>query len=147
MPAARDPFEAFAERSGLRLRAQSIYSAPRDVLDPPSDSEQHFLVRLEKEGQQEEAIALVFLLPMADARSPGLRDVLWWLAADAWALQQANGRITDWATGYGYPAADKATERLFEIQARQVAALRDLVGPDAFRRLLEVYSSEVSRST
>ena len=143
MSVVRDPFEAFAERSGLRLRAQSIYSAPRDVLHPPSDSEQTFLVTLHKEGQQDKSIALVFLLSMAEERSPGVREVLWWLAADAWALEQSNGRINDWAAGYSY-AADTATKRLFEIHSRQTAALRELVGPDAFRKLLELYSAEVS---
>ena len=144
MSVARDPFEAFAERSGLRMRADSVYSAPRDVLHPPADSEQAFLVTLTRKSRPDESLFLVYFLPMTEEQLPGVRDVLWWLAADGWAIEKAENELAPWATGYGYAIDDPATARLFSIHKRQQAELRKLLGDDQHAELLGLYCSEVS---
>ena len=143
-PLARDVFEKFAKDSDLRVTAEPMYSAPRDVLQPPADSEQCFVVTLYAGRSESESIKLVYVSSLSESHAPCVRDVLWWLAADAWALEQANRTIGDWAASYGYAVDDAATKRLFDIHFRQTATLRDLIGPDAFRRLLALYSAEVS---
>ena len=144
MSVARDPFEAFAERSGLRMRAESVYSAPRDVLHPPADSDQAFLVTLNRESRPDDSLSFVYFLPMTEEKLPGVRDVLWWLAADGWAIDKAENDLAAWATGYGYAIDDPATARLFSIHRRQQAALRKLLGDGQHAELLGLYCSEVS---
>lgn len=144
MSVARDPFEAFAERSGLRMRAESVYSAPRDVLHPPVDSDQAFLVTLNRDSRPGDSLSLVYFLPMTQERIPGVRDVLWWLAADGWAIEKAENELAAWATGYGYAIDDPATARLFSMHTRQQAALRKLLGVAQHAELLGLYCSEVS---
>lgn len=144
MSVARDPFEAFAERSGLRMRAESVYSAPRDVLHPPADSEQAFLVTLNRESRPDHSLSLVYLVPVTEEELPRLRDVLWWLAADGWAIEKAENELAAWAAGYGYDIDDPATARLFSIHKRHQAALRKLLGDGQHAELLGLYCSEVS---
>ena len=140
---ARDAFEEFAEESRLRITAEPLYSAPRDVLHPPQDAELCFLVTLCSAARDAGAVRVAYFAPLADVRPPGPRDVLWWLAADAWALEEAKGDLASWAAGYGYPV-DAATEQLFEIHTRQATALRDLLGPESCQRLLALYTAQVS---
>lgn len=139
-----DQFEAFAEHCGLRMEHELLYVAPRDVLHPPSDSDQYFLVTLSGPAG-DLPVRLVYAIPLTDADAPGVRDVLWWLAGDAWALEQT-GRILDaWAAHYGYPPADSATRRLFELHVRQATALDALLGPVDYRRLITLYGLQVAR--
>ena len=52
---------------------------------------------------------------------------MWWLAADAWAIERAEGDMKRWAGTYEYPPKSVATRRLFELQMRQTSALRALL--------------------
>jgi len=56
-----------------------------------------------------------------------VRDALWWLAADAWAIERAEGNMERWASTYDYPAQSAATARLFDRQMRRTKALRALL--------------------
>ena len=75
-----------------------------------------------------------------------MRDALWWLAADAWAIERADGDMERWASTYDYPLESAATKRLFERQLRQTSTLRALLCGDQYRQLLELYEGEVSAS-
>lgn len=144
MSVARDPFEAFAQRSGLRVRAESVYSAPRDVLHPPADSDQAFLVTLHPESRPDALLSLVYFLPVTEDKAPGIGDVFWWLAADGWAIEKAQNELAVWAAGYGYSLEERATATLFSIHKRLHAALRKLLGEGQHAELLGLYCSEVT---
>ena len=139
MSVSRDPFEAFAKRHGLRIRAESVYSAPRDVLHPPSDSDQAFLITLHRQSRPHDSLSLVYFLPMTEEAPPAVRDVLWWLAADGWAMEEAQNEVAVWANGYGYSIKDQATARLFSAHKRQHAALKRLLGDSQYAELLGLY--------
>ena len=140
-----DPFERFAEQFDLRIDAEPLCVAPRDVLAPLDDVDQHFLVTLTRSGS-ESLVRLVFLTPVRTSGGPGMRDVLWWVAGDAWALDRADQNLTEWAATYGYPEADDATVWLFDQARRQAAALAKLLGDSNLRRLLDLYEAEVGPS-
>jgi hypothetical protein len=142
---ARDVFVGFAEESRLRITTEPLYSAPRDVLQAPQDVELCFLVTLCGTTREERSVRLAYFAPLSNPSPPGPREVLWWLAADSWALEEAKGNIADWAAGYGYEL-DSATEQLFQIHTRQAAALRELLGPENCQRLLALYATEASLS-
>lgn len=139
-----DQFEVFAEHCGLHVEHELLYAAPRDVLHPPSDSDQYFLVTLS--GPTGDLfVRLVYATPLTDADAPGVRDVLWWLAGDAWALEQTGSILEAWAAHYGYPPADPATRRLYDLHVRQATALETLLGPVDYRRLITLYGLQVAR--
>ena len=143
-PLQPDPFEGFAGDCGLRMTAEPLYSAPRDVLHPPTESDQQFLVTLRRATIEEPSLRLAFATPLSDRQPPSHRDVLWWLASDAWAIREAGGDLKRWATSLGYPAKDDATARLFDQHARQSAGLEALIGQERFERLLAIYSAEIA---
>ena len=138
-----DPFDVFAVHRGLRLECQLLYAAPRDVLQPPNESDQYFLVTLSRPAAAA-SVRLVFATPLREPDAPTIRDVLWWLAGDAWALEHVGSALEPWAAHHGYPPADPATVRLFESHAQQAAALATLLGPVDCRRLLTLYEAQVS---
>jgi hypothetical protein len=137
-----DSFDRFAAECGLTVTAEALYAAPRDVLHPPADSDRHYLVTIRRDAVPR-ALCLVYLTPLTDVAPPSVRDVLWWLAGDAWAVERAGRRLDAWAADHGY-ARDDATDRLFECHCRQATALRDLVGEAGYRRLLDLYHAEVA---
>ena len=92
-------------------------------------------------------LRLVFFTPLSDQGSPTERDVLWWLAADAWGLREADGSLEKWAASHGYVADDAATERRFDEHSRQVEALRALLGKEAFDQILALHCAEVAPET
>lgn len=141
-----DDFERFADECSLRLTVEPLCVAPRDVLAPLDELEQHFLVSLTRPGAAESPVRLVFLTPARTRGGPSIRDVLWWAAGDAWALDRADQKLTTWAATYGYPEADDATMWLFEQTRRQATALGKLLGHSNMRRLLELYEAEVGPS-
>ena len=71
---------------------------------------------------------------------------MWWLAADAWAIERAEGNMERWASTYDYRVQNAATARMFERQLRQSAALRTLLCENRYQQLLELYEGEVSAS-
>jgi hypothetical protein len=147
MSAVSDPFERFAAECQLGVTVESVSAVPRDVLAPPADTEQHFLVTLTGHRPEGGSIRIIVVVPpTAKQRTPTVRDALWWLAADAWAIERAEGDVKRWAATYGYPAGSTATRRLFERQVRQTSALRALLCKEHYQRLLELYEREVSAS-
>lgn len=145
-PASPDSFQRFAEERGLLMTSEALYSAPRDVLHPPGESDQAYLITLRRSERGGTPLRLIFFTPLSDLDPPTHRDVLWWLAADAWALHEANRSVEKWAASHGYPTDDVATERRFEEHSRQAGALRVLLGDEGFNKLLALHSAEVSRS-
>ncbi len=143
---APESFEEFAAASQLKLEVEPLCVAPRDVLAPPADAERHFLVTVSDPRSDGPAARLMFALPPSEPDHPTMRDALWWLAADAWAIKRAGGVRWRWAAIYGYPAEDQATIEFFERQVRQTQQVKSLLGPERFRNLLAVYEREASIS-
>ncbi len=147
MSAVSDPFERFASECELSVAVEPLSAAPRDVLASPADADEYFLVTLSGPGPDAGSIRLLIVIPPTEKKAaPTARDALWWLAADAWAIERAEGNIERWASTYGYPVQSAATTRLFERQMRQTATLRALLCGDRYQRLLELYEGEVSAS-
>lgn len=141
-PSSSDPFERLAAECGLTLAAEALYSAPRDVGSPPQEMDQQYLVTLTA-GSSEAALRVVFTVPLSDPAPPTLRDILWWLGADAWAIERAGGVLGEWTALHGYPAQDPASARLFSQHVTQASSLAGLIGNDCFSRLLAAYAAEV----
>src|SRR2546426_6286301 len=126
--AVSDPFERFAAECELNVSVEAISLAPRDVLASPVDADEYFLVTLTGPRAEAGPIHLLIVVPPTDKRAaPTARDALWWLAADAWAIERAEGDIERWASTYDYPLENAATARVFERQVRQTAMLRALL--------------------
>lgn len=75
-----------------------------------------------------------------------MREVLWWVAGDAWVLERANGDLTAWSATYGYPATGEAVNWLFEQATRLAAELARLLGDADMQRLMALYEAEVGPS-
>lgn len=147
MSAGSDPFERFACECELDVTVEALSVAPRDVLAPPADTDEYFLVTLTGPRPDAGSIRLLIVIPpTAKITAPTARDALWWLAADAWAIERAEGSMVRWASVYDYPLESPATARLFERQMRQTSALRALLCGDRYRQLLALYEGEVSAS-
>lgn len=145
--AVSDPFERFAAECELRVSVEAISLAPRDVLASPVDADEYFLVTLTGARAEAGSIHLLIVIPPTDKRAaPTARDALWWLAADAWAIERAEGDMKRWAATYDYPLESAATKRLFERQLRQTATLRVILRGGQYQQLLELYEGEVSAS-
>ena len=146
MPSAHsDAFESFAAQAGLEIESEPLIAAPRDVLTPLADVERHFLVTLTR-AKAGGRVRLVFITPAAEPATPSTRDVIWWLAADAWAVERSPRTAATWAATYGYAAEDEATLALYRQQVHQSDALRVLLGASNYDALLALYESEVSQS-
>src|SRR6266511_3753735 len=135
--AVSDPFERFASECELRVSVAAISLAPRDVLASPIDADEYFLVTLTGARAEAGSIHLLIVIPRTDKRAaPTARDAVWWLAADAWVIERADGDIERWASTYGYPLESAATKRLFERQLRQTSMLRALLCGNQYQQLL-----------
>ena len=141
-PSSSDPFERLAAECGLTLAAEALYSAPRDVASPPVEMDQHYLVTLTT-ASSETVLRVVFTTPLSDPAPPTLRDTLWWLAADAWAVERAGGVLGEWTSLHGYSPQDPASARLFSQHVNQASSLGGLIGDDCYSRLLAAYAAEV----
>ncbi len=145
--AVSDPFERFASECELRVSVEAISLAPRDVLASPVDADEYFLVTLTGPRAEAGSIHLLIVIPPTDKRAaPTARDALWWLAADAWAIERAEGNMERWASTYEYPVQSAATMRLFERHMRQTTMLRALLCGSQYQQLLELYEREVLAS-
>ncbi len=142
--AVSDPFERFASECELRVEVEALSIAPRDVLASPTDADEYFLVTVSASRADAGSIRLIIVIPPTEKRTaPTARDALWWLAADAWAIERAEGNLERWAAIYDYPLESAATARLFERQLRQTSTVRKLLCGQ-YQRLLELYEGEVS---
>ena len=142
-----DPFARFVDECGLRLTAECLSVAPRDVLTPIAQAEQHFLVTLSRPDVAADPVRLIFVTPLTSSEPPKIRDVLWWAASDAWMLEEGRREIEAWAAVFGYPPDDAATVRLFQHHTGQADALLNLLGESGYRRLLDLYDRESSPSS
>jgi hypothetical protein len=141
MPSALpDAFERFAVQCGLRLESEPVLAAPRDVLTPLSDADQHHLVSLR--GRSGDMLQVIFITPQIASAPPRMRDVLWWLAADAWAVERSGRSIARWAGVHGYPLETDATAQLFNQHVAQAQTLSTVLGDENYRRLLALYEAE-----
>jgi hypothetical protein len=146
MPSTPDEaFANFAARCHLQLRADPLVRAPRDVLAAPAKSDQYYLVTLTGHASGA-SVRSVFVTLVADPSPPGVRDVLWWLAADAWAVRQSGRDLARWAREYRYPTNDEVTFRLFKQHLAQNDALELLLGQADYDRLLALQEAEVTRA-
>jgi hypothetical protein len=140
-----DAFEAFAAHAGLEIESEPIIAAPRDVLVALADLERHHLVTLTRRGGRDR-VRFVFITAALEQSQPGTRDVLWWLAADAWAVERSAGEVARWAATYGYPADSEPTAALYRQHVEQSDALRAVLGSGDYDALLTLYEGEVSQS-
>ena len=140
-----DVFERFAAQCQLQLRAEPLVAAPRDVLADIDEAEQHYLVTLTSR-MSDASVTSVFIKPTIDPSFPDVRDVLWWLAADSWAVRQSGGELERWARVYRYPPHAESTARVFERHVAQSEALERLLGQIGYDRLLSLYDAEVGRA-
>lgn len=144
-PNLYDSFERLAVECGVRIVVEELYTAPRDLVCPPADGEQCLLVTLRGIRDGQTAMRFAYLAPLTQTEPLALRDVLWWLASDSWAIEQAGGDENAWAALHGYPPHDPASTRLFERHVRLAGELRAFLGPQDYQRLIGLYAREVSR--
>ena len=143
-----DAFEGLARSCDLDCRAEPICSAPRDLLAPLAAAEQQYLVSLSRRGDRapDRVLRMVFAKPLTDSSGPTLRDVLWWLAGDAFAVEQADRQLAPWAASYGHEPKAPEAARLFQLQRQLADQLCTLLGEVAYRRLLVLYENELSHA-
>ena len=139
-----DPFEQLAAACGLRISVERISLAPRDLAAPPDESEGCYLITVRgPEGST--AARLAFVRALQDPNPPRVRDALWWLASDAWAVERSGGDVTRWATIQRLTLTDTTVEREFEHYSAQSRTLASAIGSDAYQQLLAAYESSVGR--
>ena len=138
-----DPFQAFATQIGLQVATEELSAAPRDVLAAPSDQDRYYLVTLSIPRDVAGQVRTLFITA-SEENPPTTRDVLWWLASDSWAVEEAGRNYERWATTYRYSADDPAGERIFRSHANQAEATRALIGEAAYRKLLNLYQTEIA---
>lgn len=144
---AVDPFEQFAAACALRIRAEPLFHAPYDIFEAPEEADDAYLVTLSGATQADtRGVRLVFLVP-AVAPGPGMRDALWWLAAEAWTMEHAGRDLASWAADHDVDAHAEITARRFEQRRQLAEALRALLGDEDFARLLALYREQVVRAT
>lgn len=148
---AADPFAQLAAESELLLQADALYHAPHDALESPGEADRAYLVTLTAGSiSTEHTLRLVFLatpIPIADGgpaanasdTPPTMRDVLWWLAADAWAVEHAKRDPATWAAHHAFDARAPATQRRFDQLLRQATTLSTLLGAQNYARLLDLH--------
>ena len=137
-----DPFEELATEYGLRVSIERVTLAPRDLAAPPDESEQCYLITLAgPEGGT--AARLAFVRAVQDPTPPSVRDALWWLASDAWAVEGSRGDVANWAATQRLTATDAMIAREFDHYSTQTRSLAAALGPDVYRRLLAAYEASV----
>lgn len=146
-PDGSDAFVQFAMRCGLQMSAEEVSAVPRDVLAPPVDLQWHTLMTLDRPGIHHATLQTIFVSETADRRPPSIRDALWWLASDCWALEHVERDYQRWAATYHYCVDDPATSRLFQLQVNRANALMALLGRSAYNELLAIYATEIRSDT
>ena len=140
-----DPFEQLAAECGLRISVERVSLAPRDLAAPPDESERCYLITVAgPEGGT--AARLAFMRSLQDPNPPGVRDALWWLASDAWAVERSGGDISRWAAIQRLTLTDTAIESEFDHYSAQSRALALALGADMYQRLLAAYESSVGQA-
>ena len=140
-----DPFCEFARSRGLEFSVADINAAPRDVTAAPDELERYRLVALSCRIS-DRPVHIVFTTDQLDARPLSMRDVLWWLSSDSWAVEQAGRDLSRWAALYHQSTDSTGARRLFQLHVQQADALRDLLGEADYRVLLSLYQAELATS-
>jgi hypothetical protein len=138
-----DPFEQFAARNQLQIAIAEVSAAPRDVLAQPSDLERYLVATLTRASDMASAVRMLFVTDATVRYQPTVRDVLWWLSSDSWAIEQGGREYSRWAATYGYQDDDAAALHLFQLHHTQAIALGTLLGGE-YTTLLALYESEVA---
>lgn len=139
-----DQFADFAARYGLRVEREELPTAPRDVVAPPRELELHTLLTLRSRRADAEPLRTLFTSDASELRTPSIRDTLWWLSSDSWAIEHSGRDVRQWSATYGYPDAEPATLRLFRMHLRQAEKLALLLGDTCYRELLAIYEAEIT---
>ena len=143
-PVPTDPFEQLAAECGLRVSAERLSLAPRDLVAPPEEGERSYLVTLT--GAEHGVVArLVFITSLHEDKAPGLRDALWWLAGDAWAIERSAGDVAKWAATHRLTNASTIATAEFDHYRTQARLLAAALGEETYKRLLDAYDAEVRR--
>lgn len=116
------------------------------MLAPLAEIQQHYLVTLSRPGSRD-PVHIVLVQPLLMPGVPSMRDVLWWLAGDSWAIRQSGASMELWAMTHGHPPGAEATARLHQGYCQQARALEALLGQADYDRLLAVYDAEVAPTT
>lgn len=122
-----------------------LNAAPRDLAAPPDEHERYTLVELRR-GDNECSVRVLFLSDASTAEPTSLRDVLWWLASDAWAVERAERDAAKWRSVLRYTDDNEASAHLFSLHVTQTEKLSELLGDDAYRDLLARYSVQLHRT-
>jgi hypothetical protein len=139
-----DPFEQLAAECRLRISVERLSLAPRDLAAPPEEAECSYLVTLT--GPEGGAVArLVFVTSLRETQAPGLRDALWWLASDAWAIERSAGDVAKWAATHRLTTATTIATAEFDHYRTQARLLAAALGEETYRRLLDAYEIDVMR--
>lgn len=146
-PDGSDAFVRFATQCGLQMATVEVSAIPRDVLAQPAELEWHTLMTLDRPGSRRAAIQTVFIGETADRRAPSIRDALWWLASDCWALEHVERDYSRWAATFHYSVDDPATSRLFQLHLDRAKALIALLGRSGYDELLALYTAEIRSDT
>ena len=143
-PVPTDPFEQLAAECGLRISVERLSLAPRDLAAPPEEAERSYLVTLTgAEGGT--AARLVFVTSLGETKVPGLRDALWWLAGDAWAIERSVGDVAKWAATHRLTNAASIATGEFDHYRTQARLLAAALGEETYRRLVDTYETAVMR--
>lgn len=138
-----DAFGQFATECGLRLSWIDVNAAPRDVTAPPDELERFALVTVSGKRADAAPLQTLFVSDRSDPTAPSMRDVLWWLSSDSWAIEHADREVAKWSAVYGYREESPATARLFRLHVAQADSLQALLGAAAYRELLALYQAEL----
>lgn len=143
MAAFPDPFESFAAEHRLQLKADELVLAPRDVAASPEELGRQFLITIFGPRDDVGSVRLIFSIDSSPEHPPATRDVLWWLASDAWAVEKSNHDYRRWITMHGYDD-DVSSLRAFRLHEQQSNALAGLLGIQPYRELIALHDQQVA---
>jgi hypothetical protein len=140
-----DPFCEFARNRGLQFTAIDVNAAPRDLAAPCDELERYTLVSLIGQGNAK-PIQFLFITDQFDSRRLSMRDVLWWLSSDSWAIERVERDIRQWTALHHQAEESPAALRIFQLHVDQADALLGLLGEHDYQVLLALYQAELGES-
>jgi hypothetical protein len=127
----QSPLTAFVTKHNVRMTVKQTDSNPAMDLDGNMD---HWRCRLRCGGR---SMSLTFSQGYGhEGEEPTIESVLDCLASDASSIESARG-FEDWAADLGMDPDSRKALRTFRLIERQTDKLRSLIGPDAYRELLD----------
>jgi len=122
----------FIRRTGLKMAVKSHYENPH--MDEGMDRGSSHWKCLLKLGDAR--MGVYFSMGSAMKGPPKLADVLDCLASDASGYENSNGDFESWCSEYGYDTDSRKAHKTYRIVQRQAEKLRNLLGADAYDKLL-----------